>query len=232
MTQLETVEKQTAENPTHSVIWLHGLGADGNDFLPIIPVLTAPDWPALRFVFPHAPVMPVTVNGGVRMRAWYDIKGMDIADKQDEAGIRASMRAVEALIEREIERGVPSEQIILAGFSQGGAIALSLGLRLARPLAGIVALSTYLPLAEALAGERSQANADTPVFWGHGSMDPVVPQVLGEQSRDVLKALGHAVEWHSYPMPHQVSGEEIADLGTWMIARLAGSDRAAKAANG
>ena len=232
MPVLESVEKQTADNPTHSVIWLHGLGADGNDFVPIIPVLTAPDWPPLRFVFPHAPMMPVTVNGGMRMRAWYDIKGMDIADKQDDAGIRASMQAVAALIDREVERGVPTQQIILAGFSQGGAIALSLGLRAQRPLAGIVALSTYLPLAESLAGERSEANAGTPIFWGHGSMDPVVPQVLGERSRDALKALGYAVEWHSYPMPHQVSGEEIAELRTWLDARLAVSGTQAAAASG
>jgi len=229
MSKLETVEKQSADHPTHSVIWLHGLGADGNDFVPVIPVLTAPDWPPLRFVFPHAPVIPVTVNGGMRMRAWYDIKGLDIADKQDEAGIRASMQAVEALIDREIERGVPSRRIVLAGFSQGGAIALSLGLRTQRPLAGIVALSTYLPLAGSLADERSEANADTPIFWGHGSMDPVVPQVLGERSRDALKALGHAVEWHSYPMPHQVSGEEIADLRAWLGARLGSSGTQATA---
>jgi len=226
MPLLETVEKHSAENPTHSVIWLHGLGADGNDFVPIIPVLSAPDWPPLRFVFPHAPVMPVTVNGGMAMRAWYDIKGMDIADKQDEDGIRASMQAVEALIEREIERGVPAGRIVLAGFSQGGAIALSLGLRLERQLAGIVALSTYLPLADALADERSKANAGTPIFWGHGSQDPVVPQALGERSRDALQALGYAVAWHSYPMAHQVSGEEIADLKTWLGPRLAGADAA------
>ncbi len=227
MPLLETVEKSSTDHPTHSVIWLHGLGADGNDFVPIIPVLSAPDWPPLRFVFPHAPVMPVTVNGGMAMRAWYDIKGMDIADKQDEAGIRASMQAVQALIERENERGVPTERIVLAGFSQGGAIALSLGLRLEQRLAGIVALSTYLPLADALAGERSPAHADTPIFWGHGSQDPVVPQALGEHSRDALQALGYAVDWHSYPMAHQVSGEEIADLKSWLGPRLGCADAAA-----
>jgi phospholipase/carboxylesterase len=227
MPLLETVEKQGAENPTHSVIWLHGLGADGNDFMPIVPVLTAPEWPPLRFVFPHAPVMPVTINGGMAMRAWYDIKGMDIADKQDETGIRASMQAVEALIEREIERGVSAGNIILAGFSQGGAVALNLGLRHAQRLGGIVALSTYLPLADALADERSAANADTPIFWGHGSQDPVVPQALGEHSRDTLQALGYTIDWHSYPMAHQVSVEEIADLRSWLGARLGSTETAA-----
>ncbi len=227
MSTLETVEKQSAEHPTHSIIWLHGLGADGNDFVPIIPVLGAADWPPLRYVFPHAPVMPVTINGGMAMRAWYDIKGMDIADKQDESGIRASMQAVEALIEREIERGVPAANIVLAGFSQGGAIALNLGLRYPRKLAGIVALSTYLPLADALSTERDDANADTPVFWGHGSQDPVVPQGLGEHSCETLRALGYPVEWHSYPMAHQVSVEEIADLRQWLGARLESSVAAA-----
>ncbi|GAB3023397.1 alpha/beta hydrolase [Oleiagrimonas citrea] len=232
MTLLETVEKETAPNPTHSVIWLHGLGADGNDFMPIIPVLTAPEWPALRFVFPHAPVRPVTVNGGMAMRAWYDIKGMDIADKQDAEGIHASMQAVEALIAREIERGVPVEHIVLAGFSQGGAIALNAGLRHVQRLAGIVALSTYLPLAESLADERSAANADTPIFWGHGSQDPVVPQALGEQSRDALAQLGYGVDWHSYPMAHQVSVEEIADLRGWLGERLCATQAADAGANG
>ncbi|MBB6185062.1 alpha/beta hydrolase [Oleiagrimonas soli] len=232
MTLLETVEKETAAAPTHSILWLHGLGADGHDFMPIIPVLTAPEWPALRFVFPHAPVRPVTVNGGMAMRAWYDIKGMDIADKQDADGIRASVQAVEALIAREVERGVPVERIVLAGFSQGGAIALNAGLRHAQRLAGIVALSTYLPLAASLADERATANAHTPIFWGHGSQDPVVPQALGEQSRDMLAGLGYAVDWHSYPMAHQVSVEEIADLRAWLGARLHAEHAADDGANG
>ncbi len=217
---LDTVEKQTAEHPTHSVIWLHGLGADGHDFVPILPVLRAPEWPSLRFVFPHAPMRAVTVNGGMRMRAWYDIKGLDIADKQDEAGIRDSMQAVAELISRENARGVPSEHIVLAGFSQGGAIALNLGLRHPERLAGIVALSTYLPLAGQLPAEQAAVQAGMPVFWGHGSADPVVPQALGEQSRDALAAAGHHVDWHSYPMAHQVSEEEIADLRAWLGTRL------------
>jgi phospholipase/carboxylesterase len=222
MSLLPAVEHETAADPTHSVIWLHGLGADGNDFTPIVPELVAPDFPPLRFVFPHAPVRPVTVNGGMSMRAWYDIKGMDIAQKQDEAGIRESVSAIEALIAREIERGVPAARVVLAGFSQGGAIALSAGLRHGAALAGVVALSTYVPLHEALAVERSEANANTPIFWGHGSADPVVPMALGTASRDGLQALGYSVEWHDYPMGHQVCGEEIADLRTWLGARLRG----------
>ncbi|KRE97631.1 carboxylesterase [Frateuria sp. Soil773] len=219
---LPTVEHETAPNPRHSVIWLHGLGADGNDFAPIVPELVAKDWPALRFVFPHAPVRPVTVNGGMPMRAWYDIKGVAIADKQDADGIRASVAQVEALIAREHERGVPSGRIVLAGFSQGGAIALSAGLRHAHTLAGIVALSTYLPLADALAAERSAANAATPIFWGHGTQDPIVPFALGNASREALQALGYRIDWHSYPMPHSVCADEVADLRDWMGARLAG----------
>jgi phospholipase/carboxylesterase len=203
------------------VIWLHGLGADGNDFAPIVPELVSPDWPSLRFVFPHAPVRPVTVNGGMPMRAWYDILGFDLISRQDEAGIRASIAAVEALIAREHERGVPSERIVLAGFSQGGAIALAAGLRHAQRLAGIVALSTYLPLADSLADERSAANAATPIFWGHGTMDPVVILQRGLDSRTALEALGYAIDWHTYPMPHSVCAEEIADLRAWFGLRLA-----------
>ncbi len=190
-TLLSSIERETAANPTHSIIWLHGLGADGNDFAPIVPELVAADWPPLRFVFPHAPQRPVTINGGMSMRAWYDIVGADIASKQDAVGIRESVQQVDALIAREIERGVPTERIVLAGFSQGGAIALSAGLRHAQPLAGIVALSTYLPLHEALASERSAANAHIPIFWGHGSADPVVPLALGEMSRQWLQALDY-----------------------------------------
>ena len=221
MSLLSTVERETGAEPTHSVIWLHGLGADGNDFAPIVPELVSPDWPALRFVFPHAPVRPVTVNGGMPMRAWYDILGFDLISRQDETGIRASIAAVEALIAREHERGVPSERIVLAGFSQGGAIALAAGLRHAQRLAGIVALSTYLPLAERLADERSAANAATPIFWGHGTMDPVVILQRGLDSRVALEALGYIVDWHTYPMPHSVCAEEIVDLRTWFGPRLA-----------
>jgi len=218
---LPCVETETAPNPTHAVIWLHGLGADGNDFAPIVPELVARQWPALRFVFPHAPVRPVTINGGMRMRAWYDIKGARIEDKQDEAGIRESIGGVDALIAREGERGIAPARVLLAGFSQGGAIALAGGVRHAQGLAGIVALSTYLPLQERTAAERSTANASVPIFMAHGSVDPVVPQALGSASRDALAALGYDVAWHSYPMAHQVCAQEIADLQHWIGARLA-----------
>lgn len=218
---LPTVEHETAANPRYSILWLHGLGADGHDFAPIVPELVDPAWPALRFVFPHAPVRPVTVNNGMSMRAWYDIYAFDAAARQDEAGIRASIAAVEALIAREHKRGVPSERIILAGFSQGGAIALAAGLRHAEKLAGIVALSTYLPISATLGNERSAANAATPIFWGHGTADPVVVLARGLASRDALQALGYAVDWHTYPMAHAVCAEEIGDLRRWLGQRLA-----------
>ena len=217
---LPTVEHETAANPRHSVIWLHGLGADGNDFAPIVPQLADPAWPALRFVFPHAAVRPVTINGGMPMRAWYDIAAADLVMRQDEAGIRASVAEVEALIAREHERGVSSEHILLAGFSQGGAIALAAGLRHAQTLAGIIALSTYVPMLSTLAAERHAANAATPIFWGHGSADPVVPMPRGSESRDLLLALGYTVDWHTYPMAHAVCAEEIADLRKWLGLRL------------
>jgi Predicted esterase len=217
---LPTVEHETAANPRHSVIWLHGLGADGNDFAPIVPTLVDPAWPALRFVFPHAAVRPVTINGGMPMRAWYDIAAADLVMRQDEAGIRASVAEVEALIAREHERGVSSEHILLAGFSQGGAIALAAGLRHAQTLAGIIALSTYVPMHSTLAAERHAANAATPIFWGHGSADPVVPMPRGSESRDLLLALGYTVDWHTYPMAHAVCPEEIADLRSWLGLRL------------
>jgi phospholipase/carboxylesterase len=217
---LPAVEHETAVSPRYSIIWLHGLGADGHDFAPIVPELVAADWPALRFVFPHAPVRPVTVNGGMPMRAWYDIHGFDLVARQDEAGIRASIAATEALIDRERGRGVPDERIFLAGFSQGGAIALAAGLRHASRLAGIVALSTYLPIADTLAAERSAANADVAIFQAHGSLDPVVVPPRGSDSRDLLQRLGYRVDWHSYPMAHAVCAEEIADLRTWLGRRL------------
>jgi phospholipase/carboxylesterase len=218
---LPTVELETAPHPKHAVIWLHGLGADGHDFEPIVPELVDKSWPALRFVFPHAPVRPVTVNGGMPMRAWYDIKGMEIAQKQDEVGIRASIAQIEELIAREVERGVACENIVLAGFSQGGAIVLAGGVRHAQRLGGIVALSTYLPLAEKTEAEAAAANRGIAIFQGHGSADPIVPQALGAASRDELQRLGYAVEWHSYPMAHQVCREEIDDLRRWLGARLA-----------
>ncbi|UJJ59997.1 MULTISPECIES: dienelactone hydrolase family protein [Rhodanobacter] len=218
---LPTVEHETGTSPRYSIIWLHGLGADGHDFAPIVPELVDPAWPALRFVFPHAPVRPVTINNGMSMRAWYDIIGFDARAPQDEAGIRASIAAVGTLIEREHARGVPSERIFLAGFSQGGAIALSAGLRHAEKLAGIIALSTYLPISATLAAERSAANAATPIFQGHGSADPVVALPRGTASRDALQALGYPVDWHTYPMAHAVCAEEIDDLRRWLGQRLA-----------
>jgi len=218
---LPTVEHETAAQPRYSILWLHGLGADGHDFAPIVPDLVAPHWPALRFVFPHAPVRPVTINGGMPMRAWFDIVGVDLHVRQDEAGMRASMDQLEALMARENERGIPDERIFLAGFSQGGAIALSGGLRHRRPLAGIIALSTYLPMQEAFVAERSAENAATPIFWGHGSADPIIPLTRGVASRDLLQSLGYRVDWHTYPMPHAVSPQETADLGQWLSALLA-----------
>lgn len=217
---LPAVELETAANPTHSIIWLHGLGADGNDFAPVVPELVAKNWPALRFVFPHAPMRPVTVNNGMSMRAWYDIAGFDLQSRQDEAGVRASVREVENLIAREHERGVPGERVVLAGFSQGGAIALAAGLCHAQKLAGIIALSTYLPIAAVLSRERHAANAATPIFWGHGSADPVVAMQRGVDSRDLLQSLGYTVAWHTYPMAHAVCAQEIADLRSWLDGRL------------
>jgi phospholipase/carboxylesterase len=217
---LECVEIETAMQPRHAVIWLHGLGADGHDFQPIVPQLVRPEWPPLRFVFPHAPVRPITLNNGLPMRAWYDISGFDLSQRQDEPGIRASIGAVSALIAREAERGVPVSHIVLIGFSQGGAVALAAGLRHPQRLAGIVALSSYLPVAERTASERHAANAATPIFMAHGAFDPVVPQVLGERSRDQLRAWGFAVDWHSYPMAHQVCPLEIEDLAAFMTAIL------------
>lgn len=217
---LECVERETGNNPKLAVIWLHGLGADGNDFVPMVPEIVAADWPPVRFVFPHAPRRPVTVNGGMSMRAWYDITGMEIAQRQDETGIRKSIGQVEALIARESERGIPASRIILAGFSQGAAMSISAGLRHSERLAGIIALSGYLPLERQLETEQSPANADVPIFMGHGSLDPVVPQTLGMLCRDFLRSHDYKVDWHSYAMAHQVCMEEIADLRAWIGERV------------
>jgi len=219
---LPTLERETRPSPTWSIIWLHGLGADGNDFAPIVPELVEATWPGIRFVFPHAPMRPVTVNGGMPMRAWYDIKGMSIADKQDAEGIRASIDEVELLIAREVERGVPASQIVLAGFSQGGAMALSAGLRHHESLAGLLILSAYLPLHDTIEADRHGANHATPIFWGHGSADPVVPMALGQQSRQALEAIGHRIDWHDYPMAHSVNAAEINDIRAWLTERFAG----------
>lgn len=223
---LEAVEHETAPSPEWTVLWLHGLGADGNDFVPIIPELVRRDWPALRFVFPHAPVRPVTINNGVSMRAWYDIREMDLANRADEAGVAQSVQQVEALVEREAQRGVPASRIILAGFSQGGAVALAAGLRREQPFAGLVALSTYLPMSPTVLRELPQtvpaAARQQPVFMAHGSHDPVVPYAAGEASAAHLRALGMQVQWHAYPMAHQVCGEQIADLAAWLGTRFKG----------
>jgi phospholipase/carboxylesterase len=217
---LQAIEIETAPNPRHAVIWLHGLGADGHDFEPIVPELVDRSWPPLRFVFPHAPVRPITINGGMAMRAWYDISGMEIAQRQDETGIRASIRLLGELIEREVARGVAAKNILIAGFSQGGAIVLAGGVRYPQRLGGIIALSTYLPLAEKTDAEADHANRDVPVFMAHGMLDPTIPHALGEMSRDYLAQRGYPIDWHAYPMAHQVCAEEIADLRNWMNARL------------
>ena len=203
-----------------AVIWLHGLGADGHDFEGIVPHLGLPDGHGVRFVFPHAPVRPVTVNGGMEMRAWYDIVEMNIGIRQDEAGIRNSAGLAASLIAAESSAGISPERIVLAGFSQGGAIALHAGLRHPERLAGIMALSTYLPLAESLDAERSQPNAQVPIFMAHGTADPVIPFRLADESRKRLERTGYAVDFRSYPMPHSVVPEEIADIGTWLRAIL------------
>lgn len=215
----DTVEVGPDGDATGSVIWLHGLGADGRDFEPVVAELDLPL--ALRFVFPHAPIRPVTINGGVPMRAWYDIVSLDRGGPQDEAGIRDSAASLVALIERERARGIPNQRIVVAGFSQGGAIALHTALRYADRLAGLLALSTWLPLGTAhraeVAGNREAQPRDLPVFIAHGSYDPMLPLALGEATRDALLAAGFKPEWHSYPMAHAVCAEEIADIRAWLL---------------
>lgn len=213
----ETVEHQTAAEPQWTVIWLHGLGADGNDFVPIVGELLRPEWPALRFVFPHAPVRPVTINGGMRMRAWYDIREMSLTNRADAEGVRESMATVEALIAREVERGIPRERILLAGFSQGGAVTLAAAAN-GLQVAGFIALSTYLPMAPDTPPASDAIKP--PLFMAHGSFDPVVPLAAGQLGAQQMRALGFDVDWHAYPMQHQVCAEEIADLAAWMDARL------------
>ena len=213
---LETIEIQTGENPDASVVWLHGLGADGNDFVPIVNELDLPAARAVRFVFPHAPMMPVTLNNGYVMRAWYDISFDGVSKRPDALGIRASQAAVERLIERELERGIDGARIVLAGFSQGGAITLHTGLRFAAKLAGLMVLSSYLPLAAALAEERSGANAETPIFMAHGRNDAVIGLELAVRSVAQLQELGYRVDWRQYDMEHSVCPEEIADISAWL----------------
>ena len=218
---LESVIVETGPNPTATILWMHGLGADGHDFEPLVPELLAPGMPALRFVFPHAPVRPVTINNGYEMRAWYDIIGIDRRSAEDFSGIQASADAVTALIREQNALGIPSSRIVLAGFSQGGAMALHLATRFPEKLAGVIALSCYLPLAKDFASERSSANLATPIFMAHGSQDPVVPFAMGDESRRVLEGTGFRVGWHVYPMPHALCAEEVADLKSWLAGRFA-----------
>jgi phospholipase/carboxylesterase len=212
----DLVEIDTGKNPTSAVIWMHGLGADGHDFEPIVPELVRPGDRALRFVFPHAPVRAVTLNGGYPMRAWYDIVSIDRSAPQDEVGIRGSYAVLEKLIRRENERGIATDRIVLAGFSQGGAMALYAGTRYPEKLAGIIGLSCYMLLEAKFSAERVAANHSTSIFLGHGTQDQVVSPILGETTRRLLEKEGYSVEWHTYPMPHSVSPQEVADLAAWL----------------
>jgi phospholipase/carboxylesterase len=221
---LDCITIESAPNPTAAIIWMHGLGASGDDFAAIVPELDLTGCPAIRFVFPHAPVMPVTLNGGYVMPAWYDIFGTELGGgavrREDAAGIAKSQQDIEALIAREVSRGIHPSKIVLAGFSQGCAIALHTGLRHPAKLAGIMALSGYLPLASTVAAERSAANSNTPIYMAHGTQDPVVVLSRAEDSRDVLAGLGYAIQWHTYPMPHSVHPREIADISAFLKAVL------------
>jgi phospholipase/carboxylesterase len=213
---LECLEIETAPNPMHSVIWLHGLGADGHDFVGIVPELGIPASQAVRFIFPHAPVQPITINGGMAMRAWYDIRVPTIVHAEDEQGIYASEQSIVALINRENSRGVPSQNIVLAGFSQGSAMTLHIGLRYPQKLAGLIALSGYIPLADRAAQGWSEANRETPIFLAHGTSDPVVTFNRGIHARDLLLTHQYSVNWHAYTMPHSVCPEEIFDIGDFL----------------
>lgn len=213
---LPRIELESAPNPTAAVIWLHGLGADGNDFAGIVPELDLTGCPAIRFVFPHAPRLPITINGGYVMPGWYDITGVDLVSRQDAEGIQKSERAIMALIDNEIARGIPAAHIVLAGFSQGCAMALHTALRYGQKLAGVMALSGYLPLADRFASERTAPNANTPIFMAHGTQDPVVVIARAEESRKALSALGHPVQWHTYPMQHSVHPQELADVSAFL----------------
>jgi len=213
---LPCIELETSPNPTCSVIWLHGLGADGNDFVPIIPELRLPSNPAIRFIFPSAPSMPVTVNGGYVMPAWYDIVGRNLMDQEDADGIKQSAASIIELIEHEVQRGIDYRHIVLAGFSQGCAMALYIGLRLPHQLAGIIALSGYLPLALSLNIEKHIANQSTPIFMAHGTYDPVVVLDRAQASLALLEKLGYPVDWNEYPMEHSVNPEELADISRFL----------------
>lgn len=215
---LETLEMETAPNPVASIVWMHGLGADGNDFAPLADEIELPV--AVRYIFPHAPTMPVSINGGYVMRAWYDISDAALR-REDETGVRASQQRVEALLAREKSRGIAAHRIVLAGFSQGGAIALQTGLRHGERLAGVMALSTYLPLADTLAREADRANREVAIFMAHGNADPMIPYQRAAASRDLLLQQGYALEWHEYRMQHAVCPQEIADIGVWLRRVLA-----------
>ena len=212
----DAVEIETGPEPTGTVIWLHGLGADGHDFEPLVPELMSPGQAALRFIFPHAPIRPVTLNGGFAMRAWYDIVSLDRRGPEDELGVRESQARIEALISRENQRGIATGRIVLAGFSQGGALALYAGTRHTDKLAGIMGLSCYMLLAARFAAERAPANQATPIFLAHGMQDPVVAPVLGEQTRRLLEENNYAVEWHAYSMPHSLCPHEVTDIAAWL----------------
>jgi phospholipase/carboxylesterase len=216
---LESVVVETGPNPSFTILWLHGLGADGHDFEPLVPELLERGMPAMRFIFPHAPVRPVTLNNGYRMRAWYDIVGIDRRSAEDFAGMQATAASVKRLIASENEAGIPTERMVIAGFSQGGAMALHIATRSPERFAGVIALSCYLPLAKELAGARQPANDTTPIFMAHGTHDPVVPLALGSESRQLLQSAGYPVEWHEYPMPHSVCEQEVADMRAF-LARL------------
>jgi len=216
---LPHITLETGPSPQHSIIWLHGLGADGEDFVPVAEQMQLPV--AVRYIFPHAPMQPVTINGGYVMRAWYDIIATNIGAQQDEAGIRDAQAEIEKLIAQERQRGIAAQNIYLAGFSQGGAIALHTGLRHQARLGGIIALSTYLPLAQTLTQEASATNRDLPIFMAHGDEDPIVPYALGKSSAQKLEELGYRLSWHEYGMPHSVCMEEINDLADWLARRFA-----------
>lgn len=218
---LPAVEIETGPQPTHAVIWLHGLGADGHDFEPIVQELDLDRLPPTRFIFPHAPMRPVTINGGYVMRAWYDLLSLDFEEgREDPAGVRESAAQVEALVAREHARGITDQRIVLAGFSQGGAIALHTALRHPRRLAGVLALSTYLPVAESLAAEAAPANREVPIFMAHGRLDGVIPYDFGEASCRRLQAAGYGVEWHAYPAEHTLTLEELRDIEAWLATTL------------
>src|ERR1700722_3811959 len=221
MSMLETIEVETAAKPDAAVIWLHGLGADGHDFEPIVPEIVQRRERAWRFVFPNAPVRPVTINGGMRMRAWYDIKGFDRNSAEDVTGFRETDALVRQLIVREGERGIAANRVVLAGFSQGGAVSVYKAPRISEKLAGVMALSCYLPLGSAFGGQRIPVNDTTPIFMAHGQADATLPIAMGKKSRDFLTAQGYAVEWHDYPMAHAVCAAEIADIREFLLRVLA-----------